>query len=119
MKGRYLRDRLEVKSADESKYYNERDLGIGHILNVFGRKVRLIDCDENTKDFYRKKFGLEEFEPIALPMNSQKFSSYAPEKKPFPPFNGWGSFEDSEGNCVGIEPKVPKIDFRKFLSYDK
>lgn len=120
MNGRYLRDRLEIKSADEnSKYYNERDLAIGRYLNVFGRDVHLTDCDGQTKQFYRAKYGVEEFDPIPIPQRSQKFVSYAPETKPMPPFNGWGSYEDSEGNCSGIQAKAPKIDFKKLLSYDK
>lgn len=119
MKGRYLRDRLETKADDESKYYNERDLSIGSVLNVFGRDVRLTDCDGQTKEFYRQKYGVEEFDSILIPSSSQKYVSLAPERKPMPPFNGWGSYEDSEGNCVGIEAKAPKIDFKKFLCYDK
>lgn len=119
MKGRYLRDRLETKVGDDgSKYYNERDLAIGRILNVFGREVILASCDGQTQEFYRQKFGVEEFEAIPIPANSQKYVNYV-ERKPMPPFNGWGSYEDSEGNCVGIEPRAPKIDFRKFLCYDK
>lgn len=120
MKGRYLQDRLEIKLPDEaSKYYTEKDLAIGRVLNVFGRDVRLIDCDGQTKEFYRQKYGVEEFDSIPLPMSSKKVVNFMPEKAPIPPYNGWGSFEDSEANCVGIEPKAPKVDFRKFLSYDK
>lgn len=121
MKGRYLRDRLEIKSADESsKYYNERDLSIGRVISVFGRSVFLVDCDGQTREFYRKKYGVEEFDPIPIPTkNSMKFVSYAPQQQIMPPYNGWGSYEDSEGNCLGIEPKTPKTDFKKFLNYDK
>lgn len=120
MKGRYLRDRLETKADDESlKYYNEKDLAIGRVLNVYGRNVYLTDCDGKTKEFYRQKYGIEEFEPISIPSNSRNFVGTVPERTIMPPFNGWGSYEDSEGNCVGIEPKAPKIDFKKFLCYDK
>lgn len=120
MKGRYLRDRLETNSTDEaSKYYNEKDLAIGSYLNVFGRDVCLTDCDGQTKEYYHQKYGIEEFDPIPIPMHSRKFVTSITDRKVMPPFNGWGSFEDSEGNCVGIEPKAPKIDFRKFLCYDK
>lgn len=120
MKGRYLRDRLDIKVGDDSsQYYNEKDLAIGRVLNVFGREVVLTSCDGKTQDFYRQKFGVEEFESIPIPINSQKYVSQFIEQKTMPPFNGWGSYEDSEGNCIGIEPKAPKIDFRKFLCYDK
>lgn len=121
MKGRYLRDRLETTVGDDSsKYYNEKDLAIGNVLNVFGRQVVLTSCDGKTQEFYRQTFGIEEFEPIPIPLNSLKYATQGPaERRPMPPFNGWGSYEDSEGNCTGIEPKAPKIDFRKFLCFDK
>lgn len=120
MKGRYLRDRLETKvGLEASQYYSEKDLVIGRSLNVFGREVLLTDCDGFTKNFYRKKYGIEEFHPISTPSQSHKFISYMSDRKSLPPFNGWGSYEDSEGNCTGIEPKAPKIDFGKFLGYDK
>lgn len=118
LKGRYLRDRLETKTPDESStYYTEKDLMIGRSLNVFGREVILTDCDGATREFYRKKYGIEEFEPICIPKNSQQYEKRIGQV--MPPYNGWGSYEDSEGNCVGIEPKAPKIDFKKFLCYDK
>lgn len=120
MKGRYLRDRLETKMiGDSSMYYSEKDLAIGRYLNVYGRDVCLTDCDGQTRAFYQKKYGIEEFDPIPIPMFSRNFVKTTSEKKVMPPFNGWGSYEDSEGNCVGIEAKAPKIDFRKFLCYDK
>lgn len=120
MKGRYLRDRLESKAGIEaSQYYSERDLVIGSIINVFGREVLLTDCDGHTKGFYRKKYGIEEFHPISIPSISKKFVNLICNDKTMPPFNGWGTYEDSEGNCTGIEAKAPKIDFRKFLGYDK
>lgn len=36
-----------------------------------------------------------------------------------PPFNGWGTHEDSEGNCKTVEPKPPKMDFHKFIKLDR
>lgn len=122
MKARYLRDRLESKfSDDDSKFYNERDLCIGKSLNVFGREVMLTDCDGKTREFYTAKYGIEEFEPESPPVQTKK--SYVVFKKdedmPLPPHNGWGTFEDSEGNCHGLELKAPKVDFKKFIEYDK
>ncbi|CRK98354.1 CLUMA_CG011714, isoform A [Clunio marinus] len=120
LKGRFIRDCLDIKIDDEtSTYYNEHDLAIGKVINVFGRNVQLTDCDGSTREFYRQKYGIEDFQPIPIPRHSQKCMKLNEDSKEMPPFNGWGSYEDSEGNCLGIEPKSPKIDFKKFLSYDK
>ena len=36
-----------------------------------------------------------------------------------PPYNGFGSYEDSLGNCFSMIPQPPKTDMMKFLHYDK
>jgi hypothetical protein len=121
MKGRFLKDRLDTKfGEDTSKYYNETDLQIGSTISVYGRNVVLIDCDGKTKEFYQKKYGVEEFTPLSVPAQKRnKFVEESPREIKLPPYNGFGGYEDSEGNCTGIEPKMQKIDFRKFLQYDK
>lgn len=42
-----------------------------------------------------------------------------PVERYIPPYNGYGSYEDSLGNCLSIIPKPPQTDFIKFLYYDK
>ena len=39
-------------------YYHESDLCIGAVINVWGRKATVCDCDEFTKNFYRTKYGI-------------------------------------------------------------
>lgn len=54
---RFIDDALNC-GATSTEYYSDRDLVIGGALNVFGRKVTLVDCDAFTKEYYRKKYGL-------------------------------------------------------------
>ena len=42
-----------------------------------------------------------------------------PRERILPPYNGWGSYEDSEGNCKSVEPKPPQPDFKKFIQFDR
>lgn len=51
---RFVIDPLDVGRKDVI-YYKDRDLQIGTVLNVYGRAVVLTDCDEFTKNFYRRK----------------------------------------------------------------
>lgn len=50
---RYLEDYIDT--GKNINYYKDCDLMIGEHLNIFGRDVVLTDCDEFTKDYYRKK----------------------------------------------------------------
>lgn len=39
--------------------------------------------------------------------------------KPVPPYNGFGSEEDSLSSCQGLLPKPPQKDFHKFMEKDR
>ena len=36
-----------------------------------------------------------------------------------PPYNGFGSEEDSKTSCNGLEPRPPQRDFYKFMNRDR
>ena len=36
-----------------------------------------------------------------------------------PPYNGFGSEEDSKTSCNGLEPRPPQRDFHKFMNRDR
>ncbi|XP_031332726.1 EF-hand domain-containing family member C2-like isoform X2 [Photinus pyralis] len=114
---RYVVDSLDC-GKEHRDYYLEQDLTIGGMINVYGRKVVLTDCDSYTKEYYRAKYGLDSFVPIPKPLDSQ-MGIPTPQERELPPWNGYGSFEDSAQNCITVEPKAPHGDFKKFLKFDK
>lgn len=75
-----------------------------------------MDCDGFTREYYQKNYGIEEFIPIGKPIEneSNNIIEYS-----LPPFNGWGSLEDSAANCISIQPKAPHRDMNKFLKLDR
>ncbi|EDV98557.1 EF-hand domain-containing family member C2 [Drosophila grimshawi] len=115
---RYCVDPLNMGNK-EILYYGQRDLQIGTVINVYGRAVVITDMDPFTKQYYRDHYGIEDFTPIAVPTRSDVCKPYDKSSRVLPPFNGWGSFEDSAGNCVSIVAKRPKTDFRKFIKLDR
>ncbi|KAA0190063.1 EF-hand domain-containing family member C2, partial [Fasciolopsis buskii] len=56
-----------------------------------------------------------DFTPIKPP----RISTQVQVKREIPPYNGWGSEEDSLANCKGLIPVPPKGDFAKFVAMDK
>eukprot|EP00898_Chlorokybus_atmophyticus_P008294 jgi/Chlat1/8466/Chrsp80S00651 len=92
---------------------SEKELHIGTYVRVYNRDFLLHDCDEFTRKYYNVRFGaeIEEFDPIDV--------SEAPEpipKNEMPPYNGFGSREDSVQNCISLIPKPPKKDFYKLMA---
>lgn len=87
---------------------------------MYGREIILINCDEYTKEYYRKKYGFEDFTPLQKPIvnGGHHDKAIMDDERILSVFNGWGTHEDSEGNCKTVEPKPPQIDFNKFIKLD-
>jgi hypothetical protein len=96
-------------------YCKDNDLMLGRVINVFGRKMLLTDCDEFTKNYYRNKFGINNFDSVNYDHGnySQKIEHTNP------PYNGFGSEEDSLASCQKMIPEPPKKDFIKWMAYDR
>lgn len=117
--GRYIADPLNC-GKEEIEYYKDKDFSIGGIINCYGRKIVLTDCDDYTKEFYRVKYGLDDFTPMETPKDVH---AGVPIHKLFtrelPPWNGYGTHEDSAQNCVTVELKPLIKNLKKFLNYDR
>ena len=63
---------------------------------------------------------LDTFTTLSLPNDEDtKCLSSAMSERELPPWNGYGSYEDSAENCRTVEPKAPHRDFIKFLNKDR
>jgi len=61
---------------------------------------------------------IADFTPIRGPVTSTQ-SSNQKETKQIPPYNGFGSEEDSYNSCLSLLPKPPKRDFARFMEFDR
>ncbi|KPI95568.1 PREDICTED: EF-hand domain-containing family member C2-like [Papilio xuthus] len=110
---------VEMTGGPKHPSYSPADLSVGAVLNVFGRKVVLTDCDPFTKEFYRVTYGFDNFNPLPTPEDRGVCLSANMAERKLPPWNGYGSYEDSAENCRTVEPKAPHRDFIKFLHKDR
>lgn len=69
--GRFLPDSLDC-GQEKVEYYTDKDLTIGGVINCYGRKIVLVDCDPFTKEYYRTKYGIDEFIPAERPEENAK-----------------------------------------------
>jgi len=113
--GRYILDSLKTGAVNH-EYYSDSDLTLGAVINVWGRKVVLCDCDDFTKEYYNARYGVSDFTPITMKNNRVPVSA---SNREMPPYNGFGSEEDSLCSCMGLLPKPPKKDFIKFMEKDR
>ena len=45
----------------KTDFYNDCDLSVGSVINIFNRKFVLYNCDEFTKEYYRVKYGISKY----------------------------------------------------------
>lgn len=111
------RNSLRVPTADDSPreglYVSYQDLLCGQCVTVYNRALLLVNCDNFTKDFYRRVAGItQEFVAMDVP-------EVVRPKPVIPPYNGFGSEDDSLGSCVSLVPKGPRGDWHRFMHNDR
>lgn len=102
----------EVSDVDVTEYYQPKDFLVGETVYVFGRKMIICDCDDFTRNYYRRVFCLEQRPRMDL--TGEKIST-PPRPRPTPPHDGIGSLEDSYQNTISFLPKPPRRDVTKQL----
>ena len=85
----------------DGKPYVPRDFVLGTTIVVNGRKFQLLTCDDFTRAFYAK-IGIEQ-----TPVIIKKEKKVIP-KMPVPPYNGYGTEEDSLGSFYSLVPRPPR-----------
>ncbi|KAI8619627.1 hypothetical protein BC830DRAFT_1160607 [Chytriomyces sp. MP71] len=105
----------DLSDVNDTSKYTWKDFKIGGVINVLGRNFLIRDCDDYTKRFYQEHLALPIETMRALPLQDY-ISSGTPCAEPeTPPYNGYGSVEDSLGSCKYLVLKPPKKDFIKML----
>ena len=104
-----------VHSELTSSYYSLLDFRIGNTINVYGRLLLICSLDRYTQQYYVLNFGMEEsdFAPINMSDPETELAALTP-----PPYNGFGTEEDSLGSFLFLVPRVPKTDFKRLQDYD-
>ncbi|KAJ3352755.1 EF-hand domain-containing protein 1 [Entophlyctis luteolus] len=105
----------DLSDVNDTSKYTWRDFRIGGVINVLGRSFLIRDCDDYTKRFYEENAHVPSNSMQSLPLEKYISSGLPAPEQEIPPYNGYGSVEDSLGSCKYLVLKPPKKDFIKML----
>mmetsp|Transcript_47642 Transcript_47642/g.101246 ORF Transcript_47642/g.101246 Transcript_47642/m.101246 type:complete len:662 (-) Transcript_47642:30-2015(-) len=95
--------------VSDSDCYTWKDLGIGETVNVFGRTMIIARSDAFTRQYYLSN-GITLRDDMPLQLAEKKVEV----KRVIPPYNGFGTEEDSLRSCTGgLNPPPAKKDLQK------
>ncbi|KAL7554032.1 hypothetical protein ACHAWF_017896 [Thalassiosira exigua] len=95
--------------VSDSDCYSWKDLEIGKTVNVFGRTMLIARSDAFTRQYYLSN-GILLKDDMPLQVAEKKVEV----KRVIPPYNGFGTEEDSLRSCTGgLNPPPPKKDLQK------
>ncbi|KAK5611875.1 hypothetical protein CRENBAI_007923 [Crenichthys baileyi] len=103
---------MEVSKEHVEEYYSPKDLQLGQTVKLLSHHFFLHNCDGFTKDYYKKNYPDMDMKAVEIPKTEDK------KKKEIPPYNGFGSLEDSLQNCLSLIPEPPKVNVVKRLEND-
>jgi len=87
-----------------------KDIQVGQHIKVYGRKFFVYDCDEATAAFYKGYLG-RTVEPVKVPDEKKRHTALL-----CPPYNGFGSEEDSLNSCLQLRRAPPRKDLVKLMN---
>jgi hypothetical protein len=99
-------------SLKKEEYYMPQDLAIGNRVQIFGRDCMIYDVDDFTRQWYKAVFD-QDMNPIQIKKPKANLVY-----QPVPPYNGYGTPEDSLGSVFSLQPKPPRIDMKKMFKQD-
>merc|ERR1719376_209949 len=100
-------------SRKTTEYYTASDFIIGQKVFIYDRECLLYDCDAFTKEYYRDNLGIQQNQ-LKIDLESKDETVARTD----PPYNGFGSEQDSLGNCYHLIPKPPCPDMHKLFKFD-
>uniref|UniRef100_A0A7S1XS94 DM10 domain-containing protein n=1 Tax=Phaeomonas parva TaxID=124430 RepID=A0A7S1XS94_9STRA len=99
-------------SAGEREPYHWTDLSVGANVNLYGRSLKIVDADHFTRAHYMR-YG-KVLHVAEVVENPDDAANKVVVERYIPPYNGYGSEEDSLQTCSGsIRPTPPKRDLQK------
>lgn len=105
---------MEEAGPESGDIVSWRDLRVGTTVSVFGRALRLLDCDAFTRAWYSQRHSPQ---PPAEELREDVPELPRPEIPAYTP-GTFGSEADSLASCLSLNPRPPRRDLHKLVEND-
>eukprot|EP00743_Colponemidia_sp_Colp-15_P011521 GILK01012880.1.p1 GENE.GILK01012880.1~~GILK01012880.1.p1 ORF type:complete len:210 (-),score=33.99 GILK01012880.1:1158-1787(-) len=96
-----------------SGFYLAPDFVIGSRVHILGREFFIHDADPFSREYMLAQYGIQMVAAIDVEPPRP-----APHQVVIPPYNGFGSVEDTMGSVLNLMPKAPKKDWKQLMTID-
>merc|ERR1711939_378452 len=106
---------IQWDKPGRKEFYTAADYTLVGTVSVFGRDLLVCDCDDFTRQFMEENFS-HSYEGRTISLEEERPE---PPRREVPPYNGYGSEEDSLGSFYSLVPKPPHQNWAKYFENDK
>ena len=96
---------------EDAGHYSDEDLTCGEYIDCYSRRLLLLSCDNFTRKYYERVYGYKQKE-VEHAKTPRPIYTH-----PIPPYNGFGSEDDSLANCLALVPRPVGQDVKKFMKH--
>lgn len=94
-------------------FVHGHSLYVGQMISLAGNTYYIYDCDDFTRAYFKVELGI-----TMETKNDVQLPERAVPRAATPPYNGYGSWDDSMSSVIHLIPKPPRKDFNKLYHND-
>jgi len=117
-RGKMARGDVEVHGPQsqprkKSEFVHGHEFSVGAMVNLSCNQYFIYDADEYTRQYFHEELGMQ-----LDPKVDVQLPERAVPRPATPPYNGYGSWDDSMASVLDLIPKKPKKDFVKLFNHE-
>jgi len=103
----------QAQPKKKEEFVHGHELYVGQMVTLSGSQFFIYDCDGFTRQYFVEELGMK-----LDPKWDVQLPERAVPRAVTPPYNGYGSWDDSMSSVIHLIPKPPKKDFKKLFNHE-